>query len=152
MPEEFAFLKPDKLIDDDLELVLIKGIPADPAKSYFPSYKFEMKNTKTGQKMGSIDLRIGYNENIKYGGNIGYGVDEKFRGNHYAARSVKLLFNLAKQHGLNSLIITCNPENTPSRKTCEYAGGKIIEIVDLPEHNDQYKRGERKKCIYKIDL
>ena len=111
-----------------------------------------MRNTKTKEVVGRINLRIGNNENTKYGGHIGYEVNKKFRGNHYAARSLKLLFPLAKKHGINPLWITCDPENVPSQKTCELAGGKLIEIVDLPEHNDQYQRGERKKCRYRFDL
>jgi tagatose 1,6-diphosphate aldolase len=148
----FQFLNPGSLIDKDLELVLVKEVPANEKLDYFPAYEFEMRNSKTAEVMGSILLRIGNNENTKYGGHIGYNVNEKFRGNHYAARSLILLFPLAKQHKLNPIWITCNPENTASRKTCELAGGKLIEIVDLPEHNDQYQKGERKKCRYRFDL
>lgn len=152
MKKEFIFLDPGNLTDKDLKLVLIEQVPADEKKGYFPAYKFEMRNAKTAEVMGNIVLRVGNNENTKYGGHIGYGVSEKFRGKHYAARSLKLLFSLAKKHGINPLWITCNPENIASRKTCELAGGKLIEIVDLPEHNDQYQRGERRKCRYKFDL
>jgi predicted acetyltransferase len=35
-----------------------------------------MRNAKTAEVMGYIHLRIGNNENTKYGGHIGYGVDE----------------------------------------------------------------------------
>lgn len=152
MKKEFTFFNPCKLTDDDLELVLVKKVPADEMKGYFPTYEFEMRNAKTAEIMGYIVLRVGDNENTKYGGHIGYRVDEKFRGKHYAARSLKLLFPLAKKHDMNPLWITCNPENISSRKTCELAGGKLIEIVDLPEHNDQHQRGERKKCRYRFDL
>jgi predicted acetyltransferase len=152
MKKEFTFLEPGKLTDDELELVLVEKTHADKKKGYFPAYQFEMRNAKTAETMGHINLRIGNNENTKYGGHVGYGVGEKFRGKRYAARSLKLLFSLAKKHGINPLWITCNPENTPSRKTCELAGGKLVEIVDLPEYNDQYQRGERKKCRYRFDL
>ena len=60
--------------------------------------------------------------------------------------------NLAKKHGINPVWITCNPDNWASRRTCEIAGGKLIEIVDIPKHNDQYKIGERQKCRYRFDL
>jgi len=152
MKKEFIFLNPGKLADDDLELVLKKKTPANEKKGHFPAYKFEMRNFKTSKKIGIITLRVGNNENTKYGGHIGYGVYKKYRGHHYAARSLRLLFSLAKKHGLNPLWITCNPENIPSRRTCELAGGKLIKIIDLPEHNDQYQKGERKKCRYKFDL
>jgi predicted acetyltransferase len=152
LPKDFVFLNPGKLIDNDLELVLVKMVPANEEKGYVPAYFFEMKNTDNGEKMGRIDLRVGNNKSIYYGGNIGYTVEEKFRGHHYAGRSLKLLFPFMKKHKVNSLLITCNPENIASRKTCEFTGGKLLEIVDLPESNDQYKNGERKKCIYKFDL
>lgn len=152
MKENFKFLNPKKLVDDDLELVLAKKSPADEKKGYVPAYEFEMRNPKTGEKIGHINLRIGDNENIFYGGHIGYGVSEKFRGHHYAARSLELLFPFVKKHGVNPVWITCNPENIASRKTCERAGGKLVEIVDFPEYNEQHQRGDRKKCRYRFDL
>ena len=50
------------------------------------------------------------------------------------------------------LIITCNPENLASRKTCEYIGFEFPEIVKLPESSEQYILGEREKSIYKINF
>lgn len=152
MEKEFSFLDPGKLTDNDLELVLVKKIAADDKQGFFPAYEFAMRNTKTAEVMGYIHLRVGNNENTKYGGHIGYEVYEKFRGKHYAARSLKLLFPLAKKHGINPLWVTCNPENIPSRKTCELAGGQLVEIVDLPAYNDQFQRGDRRKCRYRFDL
>jgi predicted acetyltransferase len=34
-----------------------------------------MIHAATREKIGNITLRTGYNENIKYGGKIGYGVE-----------------------------------------------------------------------------
>ncbi len=152
MKEEFKFLDPEELIDNELSLILIEKNPAIPEKDYVPAYKFKMVNASTKEEMGQIDLRIGNNENIKYRGHIGYKVHENFRGHHYAARSVKLLLGLAKKHNLDFLLITCNPDNEASKKTCERLGGELVDIVDLPKDMDMYTRGERKKCIYKINL
>ena len=102
--------------------------------------------------MGVCDLRIGHNDKLYYGGNIGYRIDEEYRGNHYAGKACLLLFELAQKHGLEYLIITCNPDNYPSRKTCAYAGGKLLEIATLPEGNDMRMRGETEKCIYQFEL
>ena len=150
--EDFAFLDVDNPVDGDLKLVLVEKRPAKPEKGYFPCYVFEMRDVSTGEKMGTINLRVGNNDNTKYGGHIGYGVIEKYRGNHYAARSCKLLFPLLKKHGINPVCITCNPDNIASRRTCELAGGKLVEIIDLPENNEQYKLGNRKKCRYGFNL
>ncbi|MCF7844961.1 MAG: GNAT family N-acetyltransferase [Kiritimatiellales bacterium] len=150
--EEFYFLDPEVLIDNELELKLVQTIPANLEKNYVPSYAFDMIHSESGEKMGDINVRIGYNENIQFGGHIGYNVLQKFRGHHYATRSCKLVFPFIKNHGLTEIIITCNPDNTASRKTCEAAGGTLVKIVDLPEYNEQYQDGDRQKCIYKFDL
>ena len=105
------------------------------------------------QKAGHCDLRIGYSEGVYYGGNIGYRVEELYRGCHYAGKACLLLFELAKRHGMEYLIITCNPENVPSRKTCEWLGGELLEIAELPEDSEQRRlTGESHRCIYKFRL
>ena len=51
------------------------------------------------------------------------------------------------------LIITCNPDNLPSRRTCERLGGELLEIAELPEDNDmRVEDGETHKCIFKFIL
>ena len=77
-------------------------------------------------------------------------MEEPYRGNHYAGKACRLLFHLARRHGMDYLVITCNPDNFPSRKTCEYAGGILREIADLPEDNDMRRDGETRKCIYEF--
>ena len=59
-------------------------------------------------------------------------------------------FELAKMHQLEYVIITCNPDNYASRKTCEYAGGKLLKIVELPEDNDMRQKDETEKCVFKF--
>ena len=107
---------------------------------------------QNGVKSGACDLRIGHNDNTYYGGNIGYSIDKQYRGHHYAGKACLLLFELAKLHGFKYLIITCDPDNHASRKTCEYAGGELLEIAQLPENNDMRKNGETEKCIYRFVL
>jgi len=112
-----------------------------------------MRLAGTKQKIGRINFRVGNTEDVTmYAGHFGYRVEPDFRGNRYAARSCQLLFPLAKKHQIDPLWITCNPDKQASRRTCEIAGGKLIEIVDLPTDNDQYLDGERQKCRYRFDL
>src|SRR5690606_15380417 len=84
-------------------------------KGYVPAYYFKIKRCENDTEIGQCDLRIGHNDNTKYGGNIGYEIYEPFRGNHYAAKACKLLFKLARKHHMKELIITCSPENIASR-------------------------------------
>lgn len=149
----FEFHRPGKLVDDDLELVLDAQYPGDPILHYVPAYTFKMKLVGQDGDIGRIDLRVGNTPHIViYAGHLGYRVHPEHRGHRYAARACRLLFPLARSHGLSTLWITCNPENIASRKTCELAGAELVEIVDLPEDTDMYQRGERKKCRYRIKL
>lgn len=147
----FSFLDPGKLADGELALALVNRVPADAARGLVPSYEFNMVNARTGEVMGGINLRIGFNERIKYGGQVGYAVGRAFRGKRLAARSLGLILPLARRHGLDPLWVTCDPANAASRRTCELAGGRLAEIVDIPEDSELYQRGERKKCRYRFD-
>ncbi len=149
----FVFRDPGRLVDGDLELLLVDRYPGDPDQARAPSYRFFMTLAGRGTPVGRIDLRVGQSRHLcMYAGHIGYEVLPEYRGHHYAARACRLLFPLARSHGLNPLWITCNPDNWASRRTCELAGGTMVEIVDLPTNTDMYLRGERHKCRYRFDL
>lgn len=148
----FIFLDTGDLKDSEIFLNLRQTNPGNEEKKSVPAYLFGICDIKTGIQMGEIALRVGYNERIFYGGNIGYGVNPEYRGHHYAAKACIILKNLARKHGMDKLIITCNPDNIASRKTCEATRAEFRCIVDLPESNDMYRDGERQKCIYEIML
>lgn len=146
------FLDTDFLKTDEIQLVLKKTVEADPAKNWLPAYHFAICSPE-GVQMGVCDLRIGHNKSVYYGGNIGYRIEEPYRGRHYAGKACLLLFGLAERHGLEYVIISCNPDNWASRRTCEYAGGILLEIAQLPEDNDmRVEDGETEKCIYQFEL
>ena len=144
------FLDTSFLQNNELQLVLERT--AEGSGEWVPAYYFAVCD-RSGNKMGVIDLRIGHNDKLYYGGNIGYNIQEPYRGHHYAGKACLLLFELARRHDLGYLIITCNPDNYASRKTCEYAGGKLERIVELPMDNDmRVEDGETHKCIYWFEL
>lgn len=102
---------------------------------------------------GTINLRIGNTKDIlMYYGHVGYEVFPLARGRRYACRACKLLLPLARQYNLDPFWITCNPDNMPSRKTCERLGAKLVEIVPVPTDHPLYLRGQKEKCRYKLDL
>jgi predicted acetyltransferase len=149
----FEFHEPGELIDRDLKLVLKSKYPGDPDRNLAPVYRFRLTRVGQDEEIGRIDLRIGNTKHIiMYAGHIGYRVHQPHRGHRYAARACRLLLPLARRHGLNTLWITCDPDNIASRRTCELAGAEFVEIVDLPEDTDMYRRGERHKCRYRIGL
>ena len=149
----FAFLEPGRLVEGDLELVLVGRSGGDPVHGRSPSYRFEMRLVATGKRVGNVDLRVGDTHDlITYSGQIGYSVLPGHRGNRYAARSCTLLLPLAREHGMPRLWITCNPDNAASRRTCEILGAELVETVDLPPDTAAYRKGERQKLRYKIEL
>ena len=139
------------LKDGEIMLRLNAACEAQPEKRWVPAYKFDICLTD-GTKIGYCDLRVGHNDKTYVGGNIGYGIDEPYRGHHYAAKACRLLFRLAKKHGMDYLIITCVPENAASAKTCLLAGGQYVETMDIPEDNEMYAEGKRKVKIYRFLL
>lgn len=146
------FLDPGPLEDEELRLVLTDVQPAAPARGRSAAYLFAMQHVRGGD-MGRISLRVANTPEIQlYVGHVGYGVKSRFRGRHYAARSCRLLFPLARAHGLNPLWITCNPDNTASRRTCEELGGECVEVVPVPKDHELYQRGDHFKCRYRIEL
>ncbi len=66
-------------------------------------------------------------------------------------RALGLLTQVARQLQIDPLWITCDPENIASRRTCESAGARPIEIVELPPNCVIYQSGHPRKCRYRLD-
>ncbi len=84
----------DILQNDELKLVIERTFEGND-HGWVPAYYFAIYNHE-GTKIGTCDLRIGHNEGLYYGGNIGYSIDAPFRGHHYAGKACLLLCELAK--------------------------------------------------------
>jgi tagatose 1,6-diphosphate aldolase len=129
----------------------------DPDRQRVPAYHFWMRLGSDSPApipiAGHLGLRIGDSHDLEmYYGHIGYTVYPPARGRHYAERACRLLFPLARAHGMKTLWITCNPDNIASRRTCDRLGGEMTEIVDVPRSHPLYKRGEIQKCRYRVAL
>lgn len=149
----FKFKDYDKLTDGEIDLILNEKRRSVRNMGLVPSYEFNISLTENTDVIGRISLRVGNTNRIKkYAGHIGYGINEKYRGNHYAAKACNLVKQVAIDHGLKTLWITVNPDNYPSRRTCEILGCEMVEIVDIPEYLDIYRQGERQKCRYRWDI
>lgn len=127
----------------------------DAKHAYTPSYHFWMRlNDDASVRIaGSIALRIGDTSDIvQYIGHVGYNVYPPARGHHLAERACRLILPLARRHGMKTMWITCNPDNIPSRRTCERLGAVLVEIVPVPRNHELYPRGDHEKCRYRLDL
>ena len=146
----FVFNKYPVLTDGCLDLRVEREFDGDPPRGWAPSYDFRVDLHGSSQRVGSISLRVGETDFLRlFAGHVGYGIAPSFRGHRYAARACLLLRGVALDHGMETVWITCNPENIASRRTCELLGAQLVEIVDLPADTDLYRRGERRKCRYR---
>ena len=149
----FTFYDPGVLRDDELVLQLKEAQMDVSGIEPVPTYRFQMVNSRSTATMGGLNLRIGTEEHlVRYRGHIGFTVDVAYRGNGYARRGCLLVLPLARKHGLSSLRITCDPDNTPSRRTCERIGARLIEVVSVPEQIQAYTAGAQQKCRYELIL
>ena len=81
---------------------------------------------------GEIALRMGDSAELFYLGHIGYHVDAPFQGRHYALKACRLCEPLPAGLGARSLIITTDPDNFPSARTCERLGCTLESTVKVP--------------------
>ena len=100
------------------------------------------------QEIGQISYRDGESRCVYYYGHIGYHIDPPYRGQHFAYRACKLIEHEIRLSGKTSVVITCDPDNEPSRRTCTRLGCLFERITDVPE--DIYLKFEisREKCRY----
>jgi tagatose 1,6-diphosphate aldolase len=81
-----------------------------------------------GETVGIIRLRLTNEiEFLNFYGHIGYFIKTKFRGNGYACKAFKMLFPLIRYHEIKPVIITCDPNNIGSIKTCKRVGATHIK-------------------------
>lgn len=74
------------------------------------------------------------------GGNIGYSVAEKYRGNGYATEMVRQVLPYCKQLGMTKLMVSCADDNAPSWKIIEKFGGTLEDKVWDEEENETIRR------------
>ncbi|MBE6147688.1 MAG: GNAT family N-acetyltransferase [Firmicutes bacterium] len=97
------------------------------------------------EKIGKIRVTLG--EIDPYYANIGYVIQEQFRGHHYTLQSLNMLRERMIEKGLTKPLITANPDNIASIKTIESFGGTLISQeewntyeVDLLKEEESVKK------------
>jgi predicted acetyltransferase len=116
------------------------------------AFHYLIQQVNSGECVGRCELRTGHSLSLYYYGNIGYRVSEEYRGHGYAYQASVLLMDLAKKCGMDYIIITVSPENTPSKKTCEKLNGQLLETANVPIWHPLYKDDQKVKLIYRYDL
>ena len=138
--------------DDEIALMLSPEDVRDPALGIDDGYTFNIYLRRPRRRIGYVSLRIGESPALYYLGHIGYRIEAEFRGHGYAARACALMMPLMRDLQLKSVCITANPENVPSRKTCEKLGCQLESIPAVPPAYQAMCGGARFKCRYILTL
>jgi predicted acetyltransferase len=147
----FMQLEDTWLRDGELVLEPIEVAPHPVHR--VPTHFFQMIHADSRQEIGRVNLRVGSGPHIeRYAGHVGYSVAPAHRGHRYASSALKLLLPLARELQINTLWVTCDPENIPSRRVCEMAGGMLVEIADVPATCVIHQSGHPRKCRYRFTL
>lgn len=134
--------------DGVIDLIPIHFTPPDPSMGFGREqiWRITLHNQKS--EIGQISYRNGESRCIYYFGHIGYHIDEPFRGHHYARRACILLEHEIRISGKCSVVITCDPDNEPSRRTCIGLGCLFEGITDVPEDIRRKYEISPVKCRY----
>ena len=135
---------------DNIELQLIDTYEAEG--DALPFYWWNIILKSSNLPVGKISFRIGHNYHSYYNGNIGYEIDEEYRGNHYALSACQLILKAANYHNMDKIFLTCDYDNVAFYKTIEKLGAKQIEEVMPPKDWIYYFEGIEVYKIYELNL
>lgn len=134
--------------DGVIDLVPIRLYPPPREMGFGECHDFLITPHNKRREAGRISLRLGESECVYYFGHIGYHVDPPYQGNHFALRACKLLKSFIEATGKDSVVITADPDNVPSRKVCEGLGCVLENIVSVPDDIQRKWEISPVKCRY----
>lgn len=95
------------------------------------SYYWIVDGSEQEEVVGCIALRHELNEHLrKLGGHVGYAVRPSRRGRGYATRALEALKPLARERGIEEMLLTCDETNIASRRVIEACGGVFEDVHD----------------------
>ena len=134
--------------DGEIDLTLSNEDVSDPECGIDDGYTFYIYRAKTRDYLGYVSLRLGESPALYYLGHIGYRIEAEHRGHGYAARACRLMLPLLQRLRLESVVITTNVENIPSRKTCLRLGCVLERIAPVPPEYRALCAWAAQKCRY----
>lgn len=130
-----------------MRLRFVRIVPGEPARGFVPYYHFRVL-LADGSDAGHVNFRVGDTEHVRlYAGHIGFEIGESFRGHGYAYKACRALAPFVASL-YDAVIITCDPDNHPSRRTIERLGARFVDELPVPSGEPHYERGSRVKKRY----
>ena len=107
-------------------------------KGYVPSYDYFFVDDD--KFIGILHIRIELTTSLlKFGGNIGYGINPTYWHKGYGTKILELGLEKARELGLsNKVLITCNDDNIGSYKIIEKNGGVLENKIEHEIDNEIY--------------
>lgn len=93
--------------------------------------------------VGDIQYR-GYHIS-PYHGDVGYAIEEKYRGNRYAYQALVLLSEILYEDGITDFWVSVYNDNIPSIKVIERYGGILVKNENKPDNVNLYMCETQKK-------
>lgn len=138
-----------RMMGDKISLQLVTDNPANAELGRVRSLHYHILLNSHSLPIGTISLRLATTTDIAlYGGHVGYRINPPWRGNRYASTACILLIPVIRHFNVTPVWITCNPDNTASRRTCEIIGAQYVETIPLPPDHSLRERGDTHKCRY----
>jgi len=114
--------------DAYLSFVRDEGDPSSPAEPGWVKCSYFWIVDDTGALVGFLALRRALNDFLfEQGGHIGYSVRPSRRREGHAGRALALALEESAELGLDRVLVTCDDDNEPSRRTIERNGGAYAD-------------------------
>lgn len=132
----------------DVRLAFAEFTQGNARKGLVPGYRFRIVGAD-GADVGHLSFRVGDTEHVsQFVGHIGYGIHPAHRGHGYAGKACMAVAGFVSEVS-GTVIMTADPDNTPSIRTIEGIGADYINEVAVPKSDPQYASGSRRKQRYR---
>lgn len=144
----FPWQKRPEFTDGVIDLIPLRVPAPEPGLRFGREQIWRISLHGHRREIGQISYRDGESLPVFYYGHIGYHIQPEWQGHHYARRACLLVREAIRRSGKTSVIITCDPDNEPSRMTCEHLGCLLESIVHVPDHLREQFDISAVKCRY----
>lgn len=121
--DEFSAFVAQRLAEEDPD--------AEPAEGRVHCTSRWIREIRTGEVLGFLAVRHQLTPFLlEVGGHIGYSVRPGARRRGVATAALSLGLEIAADIGIDPVLITCDTDNTASRRTIEGAGGMLEDVRD----------------------
>ncbi len=131
-----------------IDLIPLHISPPNPALHFGHEQIWRITLHNSRKEIGQLSYRDGESRPVYYFGHIGYHIDPPYRGHHYAEMACRLIRQEVLMSGKSSCVITCDPDNPASRRTCEHLECLYEGITAVPEDIRAKFDISAEKCRY----